>query len=166
MVCEGAMADWSGVYFQKVVQSRAAFITLGYVAFMSTMATGRFVGDYLVTKFGVKKILSISGLLIVSGLSVVVLFPSLLIAIAGCLFVGFGVSCVVPIIYSLAGKSKTMSPGLALAAVSTISFLGFLIGPPMIGFIAEFAGLRWSFAIIAVLGLGTTMLAGKIKKTY
>jgi MFS family permease len=50
MVCEGAMADWSGVYFQKVVASPAAFTTLGYVAFMGTMATGRFLGDRLLTK--------------------------------------------------------------------------------------------------------------------
>jgi MFS family permease len=56
-----------------------------------------------------------------------------------------------------------MSPGMALSAVSTIGFLGFLIGPPMIGFIAEASSLRFSFALIALLGLGTTFLAGKVK---
>ena len=80
------------------------------------------------------------------------------------LLVGIGVSSVVPMVYSLAGKSKKMLPGVALAAVSSISFLGFLIGPPIIGFIAQVSSLRWSFALIALLGLGTTLLAEKIKQ--
>jgi MFS family permease len=163
MICEGAMADWSGVYFQKVIQSPAAYKTLGYVAFAGTMATGRFLGDWMITKFGVKRILQFSGILIALGLSIVILFPYLSSAIAGCLLIGFGTSCVVPIVYAMAGRSKTMSPGLALAAVSTISFAGFLIGPPMIGFIAQFAGLQISFAIIALLGLGVSFFGNKIK---
>ncbi len=163
MVCEGAMADWSGVYFKKVVETPATYTTLGYVAFTGTMATGRFLGDWLVTKFGVKRILQTSGTVIASGLLLAVIFPSLIPATLGFLLVGFGVSSVVPIAYGLAGKSTTMSPGMALSAVSTIGFLGFLIGPPMIGFIAQASSLRLSFALIALLGLGTTMLAGKVK---
>lgn len=163
MICEGTMADWSGVYFQKIIHSPAAYKTLGYVAFAGTMATGRFLGDWLITKFGAKRILQFSGILIASGLSVVILFPYLSSAIAGCLLVGFGASCVVPMVYAMAGKSKTMSPGLALAAVSTISFVGFLIGPPLIGFIAQLAGLRISFSVIALLGLGVSFFGNKIK---
>ena len=163
MVCEGAMADWSGVYFQKIVRTPAAYTTLGFVAFMGTMATGRFLGDWLVTRFGVKRILQTSGILIATGLMTVVLLPYFFTATIGCLLVGLGVSCVVPVVYGLAGKSSNMSPALALAAVSTISFLGFLIGPPLIGFIAQASDLRWSFTIIAMLGLGTTLLAGKVK---
>jgi len=70
----------------------------------------------------------------------------------------------VPMVYALAGKSKTMSPGVALAAVSTISFIGFLVGPPVIGFIAQLAGMRWSFALVAALGLGTAVLGSRIRK--
>lgn len=163
MICEGAMADWIGVYFQKVVESPKALTTLGYVAFTFTMATGRFLADWLITKLGVKRMLQISGMLITSGLLVAVLFPFLYSATIGCLLVGFGVSAVVPIAYGLAGKSTTMSPGLALAAVSSISFLGFLIGPPVIGLIAEASSLRWSFTLVAFLGLGTCVMAGSLK---
>jgi len=56
MICEGSMADWSGVYFQNIIHAPEKFITLGYVCFMGTMATGRFLGDWMITKFGVKKI--------------------------------------------------------------------------------------------------------------
>ena len=163
MVCEGAMADWSGVYFQKVVETPAHFTTLGYVAFTATMALGRFVGDWLVTRFGVQRMLQLSGSIITTGLLIAVIFPNLISATTGFLLVGFGVSSVVPIVYGLAGKSTTMSASTALAAVSTIGFLGFLIGPPLIGFIAQVAGLRLSFALIAMLGFGTTLLAAKVK---
>lgn len=163
LVCEGAMADWSGVYFKNVVETSASYTTLGYVAFTATMATGRFLGDWLATKFGVNKMLQWSGTLIAAGLLLAVLFPNIITATAGFLFVGFGVSSVVPIAYGLAGRASTMSPGMALSAVSTIGFLGFLVGPPIIGFIAEASSLRISFALIALLGLGTTILAGKVK---
>lgn len=164
LLCEGAMADWSGVYFKKIVQTPEAFITLGYVAFTSTMALGRFLGDWLVTKFGVKRMLQMSGLMITSGLLMAVIFPYLLTATAGFFIVGFGVSSVVPIVYGLAGKSNTMPASTALAAVSTIGFLGFLVGPPLIGFLSQVINLRWAFTIIALLGFGTTILAGRLNK--
>ncbi|MEO8819311.1 MAG: MFS transporter [Ginsengibacter sp.] len=163
LLCEGAMSDWSGVYFKKIVEAPASMITLGYVAFTAMMALGRFLGDWLVTKLGVKNMLQISGTLITSGLLLSVFFPNIVTATLGFLLVGFGVSSVVPIVYGLAGKSKTMSPATALAAVSTIGFLGFLIGPPVIGFIAQAVSLRWSFTLIAILGSGTAILARKLK---
>ena len=163
MLCEGAMADWSGVYFQNVVAAPKALITMGFVAFTGAMASGRFLADGLATKFGMKNILKFSGGLITTGLALAVLFPYLLTTTIGFLMVGLGVSSVVPFIYSLAAKSKTMSPGLALAAVSSVSFLGFLIGPPLIGFIAQAINLRGSFAVVALMGLCIVALTGKIK---
>lgn len=163
MLCEGAMADWSGVYFKNIVKSPASLVTIGYVAFTGTMALGRFLGDRLVTRFGVKRILQLSGSLITTGLLIAVAFPFVTTATIGFLLVGFGVSSVVPIVYGLAGKSPSMPASAALAAVSTIGFLGFLIGPPMIGFIAQAVSLRWSFTLIGILGFGTAILAGKLK---
>lgn len=163
LVCEGTMFDWSGIYFEKVLKVPDSLRTMGYIAFMSSMAGGRFVADFLVTKFGVKKMLQISGIIIATGLLTAVIFPFIVPATIGFLLVGIGVSSVVPLTYGLAGKSTTMSPGAALAALSTVGFLGFLLGPPLIGFIAQAAGLRWSFTVIAFLGLSTTLLATKIK---
>jgi MFS family permease len=163
MAVEGTMFDWSGVYFQKIVNAPISLITLGYVAFMSSMATGRFVGDKMAGFFGNKKMLQVSGIVIAIGLLTAVLFPNLIFATIGFLLVGFGVSSVVPLVYSQAGKSTKLSPGMALAAVSSIGFLGFLVGPPVIGFVAEAFGLQWSFTLIALLGFGTTVLAGKVK---
>ncbi len=163
MLCEGAMADWSGVYFQKVVQSPREFVTFGYVAFTGAMATGRFLGDGLVARLGIKKVLQLSASLISTGLFIAILFPHIATAVGGFLMVGLGVSAVVPLIYGLAGRSATMPAGLALAAVSSVSFLGFLVGPPLIGFISQASGLRVAFAVIAIVGLFPAVLAGRIK---
>lgn len=163
MVCEGSMFDWSGVYFQKVVQAPAALTTLGYTSFMATMAGGRFLGDYMATRFGKQKVLQGSGVLIATGLLTSVAFPNIVTAAAGFALVGFGVSSVVPLVYSTAAKSKTLSPGIAITAVSSVGFLGFLLGPPVIGFIAEALSLRASFTLIACLGLGTTLISSLIK---
>lgn len=163
MVSEGTMFDWSGVYFQKVVIAPKALVLFGNVCFMGMMATGRFGGDFLITKFGVKRMLQMSGVVISAGLLTAVIFPYLYPAAFGFLLVGFGVSSVVPMVYGLAGKSKTMPPGVAIAAVSSIGFIGFLAGPPLIGFIAQAASLRLSFALIAIFGLGTTIMASVVK---
>jgi MFS family permease len=159
MACEGTMFDWSGVYFQKIVEAPEKLVTLGYVAFMSTMTGGRFIGDALSNRLGRKKMLQLSGALIATGLLTSVFLPTLITATIGFLLVGFGVSSVVPLVYGAAGKSGTLSPGVALAAVSTISFFGFLLGPPVIGWIAEAANLRYSFALVACLGSGIAILA-------
>ena len=163
MICEGAMFDWSGVYFQTVIQPPKALVAAGLTAFTATMATGRFVGDWLATKWGIKRILQGSGMLTALGLLTAIIFPSLFPALAGFLLVGAGVSSVVPLVYSAAGRSKILSPGVALAAVSTIGYLGFLFGPPFIGFIAQAFSLRVSLGLIAVLGSIITLMAAKTR---
>jgi MFS family permease len=131
---------------------------------MVFMTIGRFSGDKLVPILGIKKILHISGCLITAGLIISVALPYRVPAAIGFAMVGLGVSCIVPLVFSIAGKSKTMSSGQALAAISTIGYLGFLIVPPMIGFVAQALNLRWAFAIIAVLGATIIMMVSTIKE--
>ncbi|HEY0058836.1 MAG TPA: MFS transporter [Flavisolibacter sp.] len=164
MICEGAMFDWSGIYFQKVVNADKEWVGAGYTAFMCTMATGRFIADWSSARLGFKRTIQLSGLLIATGLGIAIIFPFLLSSIFGFLLVGFGVSSVVPLVYSEAGKSKTMSAGSALTAVTSISFLGFLIGPPVIGVIAGVSSLRFSFLVIALIGLTVVFIAGKARR--
>ncbi len=162
MATEGAMFDWSGVYFQKVVRAPHQLIVLGYAAFMCTMAGGRFLGDWLVKALGQKRMLQVSGSLIATGLGIAVVFPYLVPVTIGFLITGFGVSSVIPTVYSAAGRAG-ISPGLALTSVSGVSFFGFLLGPPLIGYIAQLTNLRFSYATIALLGFCTAIMAGKAK---
>lgn len=163
MICEGTMFDWSGVYFKKVIHAPDGIAGIGYAAFMSTMASFRFIADWLTTRFGARKVLQLSGILTASGLLIAVLLPYFATAIFGFLLVGAGVSSVVPLVYSAAGKSKNLSPGMALATVSTIGYLGFLIGPPLIGFVAQASSLSISFSIIALMGICIAIMGSRVK---
>lgn len=159
MLAEGCMFDWSGVFFKKVVEIQPGLVALGYVSFMGAMASGRFLTDRIINKIGRIKTFRFSGALIFLGLVLSVMFPLPLTATIGFLMVGFGVAAIIPIAYSTAGRSKLYSPGLALAMVSTISFFGFLLGPPLIGYIAEIFDLKVSFTLIAISGLGIAILS-------
>jgi MFS family permease len=163
MICEGAMADWSGIYFKKIIKVDASFVGLGYAAFTCTMAFGRFVADAVVTRIGLKKVLQGSGILISVGLFLTISFPHLSTAVIGLFLVGAGTSSVVPLVFSTAGKSKTVSPGTALASISTISFMGLLFGPPLIGFISGVSSLRIAFLFVSLLGLMISVMATRMK---
>lgn len=157
------MFDWAAASISKRSSDLRELIRLGYIAFMCTMACGRFTADRLVTRFGAIRVIRASGIVIAIGLLLSVHFLHLTTATLGFLLVGFGTSSVVPLCYSLAGRSKTML-GVALATVSTIGFFGFLLGPPVIGFIAHALNLRWSFALIALIGLTTTVAAPMLRQ--
>ncbi|MBL7868451.1 MAG: MFS transporter [Flavobacterium lindanitolerans] len=163
MASEGVMFDWSGVYFKEIVKAPGPLVILGYTSFMIMMASGRFLGDRLIHKYGRKRVLQISGLLISTGLFTSVFLPYLIPSTLAFMLVGLGVSTIVPTVYSIAGKNATVAPGEALTIVSSVSFLGFLMGPPVIGFIAEAAGLQFSFAFIGIFGVLIAFMASRIK---
>ncbi len=162
MASEGAMFDWSGIYFKDVVKAPSSLVVLGYTSFMIMMAGGRFMADYLIARMGRKKLLQISGVMISAGLFTSVLFPYLIPCTLAFMLVGLGVSSIVPTVYSTAGSHSKVPAGIALATVSSVSFLGFLMGPPLIGYISELAGLRTSFAVIGVFGLGISLMVSRI----
>ncbi|WP_308131384.1 MFS transporter [uncultured Flavobacterium sp.] len=163
MASEGVMFDWSGVYFKEIVKAPGPLVILGYTSFMIMMASGRFLGDRLIHTYGRKKVLQISGLLISTGLFTSVFLPYLIPSTLAFMLVGLGVSTIVPTVYSIAGKNAAVAPGEALTIVSSVSFLGFLMGPPVIGFIAEAAGLQFSFAFIGIFGVLIAFMASRIK---
>lgn len=164
MACENTMYDWSALYFQKVVNPDKTMATASFVIYLIAMTSGRFFGDKLVTKIGIKTVLKFSGMFIFSGLMLAVLLPFSISVISGFILVGFGVSCIVPMVFSLAGKSKSMNSSSALASISTIGYLGFVLVPPFVGYISEMASLRLSFGIIAFLGIVIVGLVSKIKE--
>ncbi len=165
MICEGMMFDWSGVFYQSVVKVSESQRTIGYISFMACMTTGRMFADALINYWGPRKQLMLSGLLVTLGLVVAIVYPTILTSTIGFMLVGFGVSSVIPTIYGSVGKSA--EPGqasIALASVSSIGFFGFLIGPPIVGFLSGALGLRWAFLTISILGLATFIQSYRLKK--
>jgi len=165
MASEGVMFDWSGVYFKDIVQAPGPLVILGYTSFMIMMASGRFLGDGLINKFGRERVMQISGVMISVGLFTAVFLPYIIPCTIAFMLVGLGVATIVPTVYSMAGKNPTVPPGEALTIVSSVSFLGFLMGPPVIGHIAEAFGLQFSFAFIGVFGVLIAFMVSKIRTT-
>ena len=147
MTCEGIMFDWSGIYFQKVVHVSKHNITTGYVAFMCAAAIARFTGDWLVNKIGTRKVLQLCSSFAFVGFLISIAFPYLVSATIGFILIGIGISCIVPLIMAMAGRTSGKSAGVAIASVSTVSYFGFLFGPPLIGYVAQAANLQWSFGL-------------------
>ena len=163
MASEGVMFDWSGIYFKEIVKAPGALVILGYTSFMIMMAGGRFIGDAMNNKFGRVRVMQISGCMISLGLFTAVVFPFIIPCTLAFMLVGLGVSTIVPTVYSVAGKNPTTSAGEALTIVSSVSFLGFLMGPPIIGYIAQTFGLQFSFAFIGIFGVLIAFMVSKIK---
>lgn len=163
MVSEGIMFDWSVIYFEDVVKASGSFKVAGYTCFMVMMAFGRFFGDRVIRKIGRKRVLQISGCMVSFGLFGAVLLPFFIPSAIAFMVVGLGVSTIVPIIFSIAGRRPGIPPSIALQTVSSVSFLGFMLGPPVIGYIAHATSLRISFAIIGIFGFAIAFLVSRVK---
>lgn len=149
-ICEGGMFDWSGIYFQEVIE--VEIFTSGYLVFMAFMALSRFVSDRIIERMGMMRTYVVSALLIVFGIGLAILFPHFWPAMIGFSLVGFGTASIIPMTYSLAGASKKYSPGMAISIIATYGMVGMLIGPPLIGYLAHAFNLKVSFILFAFAG--------------
>jgi len=160
MITEGAMSDWSAIYLTRVLQTNSSQAALGYAAFSLMMTTGRLTGDAATTRWGADKVVRAGSLLATIGLVILILTNQPAIAIIGFGVVGIGVANIVPLIYNAAGNTPNISPGTGIAGVATIGYLASLIGPPVIGAIADKSSLRISFLLLLVF-ISSLMVTGK-----
>lgn len=157
---EGALADWSAVYLTSVAGAAPWIAASGYAAFSVTMAISRLTGDGIVNRLGPQRVVAFGGLLAAGGLSLAVLVPSPVPVAIGFALVGIGAANSVPVVFSQAGRMAA-TPAAGIATVSTCGFAGFVGGPPAIGALATWAGLRVGFGalilatlLIAVAAIG------------
>jgi Na+/melibiose symporter-like transporter len=148
MLAEGAAADWSAVYLSHSLGAAAALAALGYTLFSLAMVVSRTVGDRLNMKLGSVSLVRGGGLLAAVGLAVALVDGSTAAALAGFAAMGAGLGVVVPVLFRAAGSMRGVSAGVGVAAVSTIGWLGFLAGPPAIGFAAGAVGLRGALGLV------------------
>ncbi|HMQ41252.1 MAG TPA: MFS transporter [Paracoccus sp. (in: a-proteobacteria)] len=156
---EGGMADWSAVFLQRVVQVSEAQAALGYAAFSATMVLTRLAGGLLVQWLGPVGVTRMSGLMACLGLVIVIFAPGLSWALFGFALVGIGYALIMPLVFSRAANDPDLPPGPAIASVATVGYSGMLLGPPVVGFVAELFGLRVSFAMLALLALWAAAMA-------
>jgi predicted MFS family arabinose efflux permease len=159
MLGEGAMADWSAVYLRNNIRTTESVAAAGYATFSVAMAIGRLSGDRLTTRFRPVNLVRAGGILAAAGLLLAIVFGHAAFSLAGFALVGLGFATVVPIVFTAAGNTRGMTPGVALASVSSLGYLGFLLGPPIIGFASEGLGLRGALGIVVMTSLLATLLA-------
>jgi fucose permease len=150
MVTEGAMADWGGIYLRDLGSS-AAVAALAFSVFSAGMTTGRVFGDWVTGRIGTVATLRWGALLTGVPLAAFLLIGAPVAALIGLFAVGLGVANGVPLMFSAAGRQPDTPPGPGIAAVSSMGSLGFLAGPPVIGFVADAISLPWALALL-ILG--------------
>lgn len=163
MIGEGAMADWSAVFLREITHATEGVAAAGYAAFSIAMALGRFGGDRLSLRLGPVNLVRWSGVLAAAGLALAVVDGRPGSALMGFAAVGLGFASVVPQVFSAAGNTPGVSSGPALATVTTLGYLGFLIGPPLIGLLAEMIGLRNALATIIFTSALLILLAPSVR---
>lgn len=163
LLLEGAMADWSGVYLSNLTHASTALAASGYAAFSLTMVLGRLLGDRLVQRLGGARTILYGALAAALGLLLAVALPRPAVAIVGFALVGLGLANVVPAVFSASGRALPV-PEAGIAMTATAGYLGFLLGPPLIGLLASHFGLRLGVAWLAAVGLLVALLTSRLSR--
>ena len=154
---EGSAGDWGGILTRETFHASHFVSALPFIAFSATMVIGRFSGDRLAHRYGAPNILSAGGGIASLGLATGLLIGNNFGVILGWLFLGLGLSVVIPLLFSAAGTIAAtrfkgqIAPSQAVAIVSGISYFGFIVGPPTLGFMADIFELRWAMFVPVVL---------------
>jgi MFS family permease len=158
-VAEGSIADWSGVFMKDQLRVADGIAPLAYAAFACLMLIARLLCDRLKDRHGARRVVAIGALCAACGLFVAVLAVNVPLTIAGFACAGAGLAAVFPFVFSAAGRHGSAS----LAAVATFSYSGGLLGPPVIGFLAQGWGMRAALAFIGVIGIAIAIAASRAK---
>jgi MFS family permease len=158
-VGEGAMGDWSGIYLHDELGTSKGYAALGVAVFSVFMLIGRFSGDPLVGRFGPVRMVRAGCLLAGAGLGIATLINEPIAMLLGFGAIGLGLATVYPLVFSAAGNHPTLSRGRAVASVATVGYTGFLAGPPVLGWIAEFTSLRAIMLVLVALAGVAALLA-------
>jgi MFS family permease len=157
LLCEGAAADWSAVYLDRDLAASAGVAGLAYAAFSVTMVIGRLAGDALTVRLGPATLVRRGAIVATAGMGAALIADDSIAALAGFACLGAGLSIIIPQVFRAAAAGRDSGP--ALARVSTLGYLGFLAGPPMIGAIAELTSLPAALALLPLLGAGMALMA-------
>ncbi len=154
MVAEGSMYDWSALFIRQELRTDAATGALGFAAFSAAMAVGRLFGDRIRERFDAVTLMRGSGVLATAGMALALTTQAPAVALLGFMLVGLGLANVVPVMFAAAAQVPGVAPAHGVAAVSSVGYLGFMAGPPLIGALARWSSLTtalWAVALFAVL---------------
>jgi MFS family permease len=161
---EGAIADWTAVYLKQILGAGEGLAPVGYAVFSAAMAVFRLTGDAITLRLGRARVIRYGGALAASGLAFALLVPSPYWAMAGFAAAGAGFSSIIPLVFAAGGRISGLSEGAGVATVSGLGYLGFLVGPPAIGFLSELTSLRAGLFLLVALSVTAASLVGVVTR--
>jgi MFS family permease len=165
LLSEGQMANWSGIYLRRTLELPPLIGGTGVAVFFGAMALGRLGTGWVVGRLGNRQTLTAAGLLAAFGMVLALATTLPALVVAGFLLVGLAVAGVAPLAYSTAGYLAPQRAGAAISVVTTFGYGGFLLGPVVVGGLAELVGLRAALGIIALAGLAVFALSLSLRET-
>ncbi len=161
---EGAILDWSAIFLVANHGYEQASAGIGYASFAVMMTIGRLLGDRVVARLGGTRVVLIGGLLAATGYAIAVWASQPILALVGFALVGAGLSNIVPVFFTAAGRQTIMPTSLAVAAVTTLGYAGILLGPAMIGFIAQALNLNVGLLLLAIFMLFVAFVGSLVSR--
>jgi predicted MFS family arabinose efflux permease len=159
LLVEGATLDWSALHLTQNVGAPAALAGFGFAVFSAGMAATRFAGDALRMRFGCVPLVRASALALAAGMAAAIAIPHPVLALLAFAVAGLGVGNIAPVLFAGGGRAEPDAPGRGIAAVTTLGYSGFLLGPPAIGMVAEWTGLRPALALTVAAALVIAVFA-------
>lgn len=161
-VSEGAVADWSALYMVRVLSTDPGLASVGLACFSAAMTIGRLTGDKFIERFGDFKVLALGSIITLFAVLIAIIPQYWGAALVGFFLCGIGLSTQVPITFRVAGQMRPDNPGAAIAFVARAGYLGLLLGPPILGFVADAAGLRLSLLALTIPAVVTLVAARSV----
>lgn len=163
LLSEGAMADWTAVYMRQTLGAGAGIAAQGYAVFSAAMACFRFLGDIITARLGPLLTVRAGSLVGAAGLLWALSMHSPAWALPGFAATGAGFSVIIPLVFGSGGRVGSINPGAGIATVTGIGYVGFIIGPPTIGFAAQLFTLRYALGVVVACCLISAVLSGSMR---
>ena len=164
LVAEGAMYDWATVYMRDVEGTTPAFASAGYAAFSGAMAVGRFAGDAVRARFGAVQLVLVSASVATAGMVGALVLPFSVTALAGFALMGIGLANMMPVLFAAAMRVKGIHSAEGLAHVAGVAYVGLLVGPVVIGGVAQVTNLSIGLAVVALCAALVALIGPKVLK--
>jgi len=160
---EGAMADWSAIFLVSVSEIGDADAALEIAVFSVTMVIMRLVGDRFVARIGPTAAGRFAGVVATSGIVIAAAFGSFGATLLGFALMGIGYALIMPLAFTRSAADGAMAPGAAIASVATLGYGGGMLGPPLIGFVAEATSIRLAFGLLTGFALLIVVFAAAFR---
>jgi MFS family permease len=159
LLSEGAMSDWTAVYMKQILNAGQGRAATGYAVFSAAMAIFRFLGDIVTARFGPYRTVRTACLIAAGGLIWALSVHSSAWALPGFALTGAGLSVIIPLVFGSGGRVESINPGAGIATVTGLGYIGFIVGPPAIGFASQVVTLRYALGIVVACCLLAAFLS-------